>query len=114
MVLELNESSSAQPETAVDMESLLQGQEGYVARPGEIRKGRVIQVTEDGALVDVGLKREGFVPASDLRQVRKEMGKFTRAMRSLSNSWRARARGTLRPPSIRPAWRRIGFGQRRC
>ncbi len=76
MSLELAESSSAQPETVVDMESLLQEQEGYVARPGEIRKGRVIQVTEDGALVDVGLKREGFVPASDLRQVRKEMGEI--------------------------------------
>ncbi len=76
MSLELVVSSSTQPETAVDMESLLQEQEGYVARPGEIRKGRVIQVTEDGALVDVGLKREGFVPASDLRQVRKEMGEI--------------------------------------
>ncbi|MBC7227127.1 MAG: S1 RNA-binding domain-containing protein [Thermoflexales bacterium] len=76
MVSEFTESSSAQPETAVDMESLLQEQEGYVARPGEIRKGRVIQVTEDGALVDVGLKREGFVPISDLRQVRKEMGEI--------------------------------------
>ncbi len=75
MVLEFT-ASSAQPETAVDMESLLQEQEGYIARPGEIRKGRVIQVTEDGALVDVGLKREGFVPASDLRQVRKEMGEI--------------------------------------
>ncbi len=76
MSLEFTASSSTQPETAVDMESLLQEQEGYVARPGEIRKGRVIQVTEDGALVDVGLKREGFVPASDLRQVRKEMGEI--------------------------------------
>lgn len=72
MSSEFTESSSAQPETAVDMESLLQEQEGYVAHPGEIRKGRVIQITEDGALVDVGLKREGFVSASDLRQVRKE------------------------------------------
>ncbi|MFN3763470.1 MAG: 30S ribosomal protein S1, partial [Anaerolineae bacterium] len=36
----------------------------------------VIQVTQDGALVDVGLKREGFVPMSDLRQVRKEMGEI--------------------------------------
>lgn len=75
MALEFAESS-AQPETAVDMESLLREQEGYIARPGEIRKGRVIQVNKDGALVDVGLKREGFVPASDLRQVRKEMGEI--------------------------------------
>ncbi len=76
MALEFTESSSPQPEAAVDMESLLQEQEGYIARPGEIRKGRVIQVTQDGALVDVGLKREGFVPMSDLRQVRKEMGEI--------------------------------------
>lgn len=75
-MLEFTESSSTQPETAADMESLLQEQEGYIARPGEIRRGRVIQVTENGALVDVGLKREGFVPISDLRQVRKDMGEI--------------------------------------
>ncbi len=76
MSLESTETTSTQPEAAVDMESLLQEQEGYVARPGELRKGRVIQITENGALIDVGLKREGFVPASDLRQVRKEMGEI--------------------------------------
>ncbi len=76
MSLESTETTPIQPEAAVDMESLLQEKEGYVARPGELRKGRVIQITEAGALVDVGLKREGFVPASDLRQVRKEMGEI--------------------------------------
>lgn len=76
MALGSTKTTSTQPEAAVDMESLLQEQEGYVARPGELRKGRLIQVTEDGALVDVGLKHEGFVPASDLRQVRKEMGEI--------------------------------------
>jgi len=52
-----------------DMESLLQQQEDYVARRGDIRVGRVIEITEEGALVDVGLKREGFAPAQDLQQM---------------------------------------------
>lgn len=76
MSSELRETTPVQPEAAVDMESLLQEKEGYVARPGELRKGRILQITEDGALIDVGLKREAFVPASDLRRVRKEMGEI--------------------------------------
>lgn len=76
MLVESSKSTTDQPEMAVDMESLLQTQEGYVARAGELRKGRVIQVKEDGALVDVGLKREGFVPSEDLRRARKEMGEI--------------------------------------
>ncbi len=58
-----------------DMESLL-GEEGdYLARRGDIRMGQVIEVTEEGALIDLGLKREGFAPARDLRQLqRAKMG----------------------------------------
>lgn len=36
---------------------------------GEIRQGRVIAIKEDGIVVDLGLKREGFVPQDDVRQV---------------------------------------------
>lgn len=35
-------------------------------RRGEIRKGIIVSIREDGAVVDVGLKREAVVPASDL------------------------------------------------
>lgn len=64
-----------QPESAMDMESLLQEQEDYTARRGDIRSGRVIEITEEGALIDLGLKREGFASARDLRQVRRaQMG----------------------------------------
>ncbi len=59
----------------VDLESLLREQEGYVARPGDLRRGRVLQVSATGALVDIGLKRECLVPASDLQQMkRRQMG----------------------------------------
>lgn len=72
MAEELVEQTS---ENEVDMETLLQAQEGYITRPGDIRKGRVLQVSEAGALVDIGLKRECFVPSSDLQQMRRrQMG----------------------------------------
>jgi small subunit ribosomal protein S1 len=35
-------------------------------REGSIVKGRVLQVKEDGVIVDVGYKREGFIPAGEL------------------------------------------------
>ncbi len=54
----------------MDMESLLLEEgEGYVAKRGDIRMGRVIEITHDGALIDIGLKREGFVPGRDLQQM---------------------------------------------
>ncbi len=59
-----------EPLSEPDMESLLQeGAEGYDAKRGDIRMGRVIEVNNDGALIDIGLKREGFVPLRDLQQV---------------------------------------------
>lgn len=38
-------------------------------RRGEIRKGVIISIGEDGAVVDVGLKREAIVYASDLERL---------------------------------------------
>jgi small subunit ribosomal protein S1 len=58
-------------DAAVDMETLLGRQEDYVARRGDIREGRVIELSAEGALIDIGLKREGFVPAEDLGRVRR-------------------------------------------
>lgn len=38
-------------------------------RRGEIRKGIIVSIGADGAVVDVGLKREAIVPASDLERL---------------------------------------------
>ncbi len=76
MAEERNEQTSLQPEmNDVDMETLLREQEGYIARPGDLRKGKVLQVSDAGVLVDIGLKRECFVPTSDIQQTRRrQMG----------------------------------------
>jgi small subunit ribosomal protein S1 len=39
------------------------------SKRGEIRLGHVIAIKEEGIVVDLGLKREGFVPQDDVRQV---------------------------------------------
>jgi small subunit ribosomal protein S1 len=36
---------------------------------GEIRQGRIIAIRDDSIIVDLGLKREGVVPADDLQRV---------------------------------------------
>lgn len=76
MAEERNEQASLQPGiNDVDMETLLREQEGYIARPGDLRKGKVLQVSDAGVLVDIGLKRECFVPTSDIQQMRRrQMG----------------------------------------
>lgn len=42
-------------------------------RPGEIVKGRVVQITTDKVLVDVGYKSEGFVSYAEFLDVNKEL-----------------------------------------
>jgi small subunit ribosomal protein S1 len=39
------------------------------AKRGDIRPGRIIASTEEGMMVDLGLKREGLIPAHDLQRV---------------------------------------------
>ena len=41
-------------------------------RRGQIRKGMIVKVDSDGVFVDVGLKRDGFVPMSDLATLGRE------------------------------------------
>jgi len=41
-------------------------------RRGQIRKGVILQFEEHGAIVDVGLKRDGFVPWEDIERLGKE------------------------------------------
>jgi small subunit ribosomal protein S1 len=44
------------------------------ARPqrGELREGMVMQIEDNGVLVSIGTKREGVIPAQDLRQMGEE------------------------------------------
>ncbi|MGQ9516798.1 MAG: 30S ribosomal protein S1 [Anaerolineae bacterium] len=53
------------------MEELLQQEEYGMVQPrrGDVLTGRVISATSEGLLVDVGLKREGVVPAADLSRL---------------------------------------------
>jgi len=73
MQLEPEPQPESQEEGEIDMEALLEEhldqQEAYLGKRGDVRIGEVIEVSTDGALVDIGLKREGFVPAEDLRQL---------------------------------------------
>lgn len=73
MQLEPEPQPEPQEEGAINMEALLEEhldqQEAYVGKRGDVRMGEVIEVSAEGALVDIGLKREGFVPADDLNQL---------------------------------------------
>jgi len=73
MQLEPEPQPESQEEGEINMETLLEEhldqQEAYLGKRGDVRMGEVIEVSADGALVDIGLKREGFVPAEDLRQL---------------------------------------------
>ncbi|MFP4345913.1 MAG: 30S ribosomal protein S1, partial [Anaerolineales bacterium] len=44
---------------------------------GQLREGIVMQVREDGLVVDIGGKRDGFVPASDLKDIEEEKKDFS-------------------------------------
>jgi small subunit ribosomal protein S1 len=41
-------------------------------RRGQIRKGKILRLEEGGAIVDVGLKRDGFVPWQDIERLKDE------------------------------------------
>ncbi|MDF1512731.1 MAG: S1 RNA-binding domain-containing protein [Anaerolineae bacterium] len=42
---------------------------GSTIKPGELRQGIIIDRREDGLVVDIGAKRDGFVPAEDLENL---------------------------------------------
>jgi small subunit ribosomal protein S1 len=54
-----------------EMERLLQGEEYDYQSPkrGDIKKGIIISITPSQMIVDVGLKKEGIVPASDFSKL---------------------------------------------
>ncbi len=64
---ELEESA---PREMPSMAELLEKEfDLWQPRRGEIRKGIIVSIGADGAVVDVGLKREAIVPASDLERL---------------------------------------------
>lgn len=64
-------ATEAAPQEAVSMESLMASHDAYEEsfrelKRGEFLTGRVIQVNDEGAMVDVGYKTEGFIPLNQL------------------------------------------------
>jgi ribosomal protein S1 len=51
------------------------------AAEGEVLQGQVLQVTDQGVIVDVGLKQEGVVPLNQVTEPNGEVSS-NRAMRS--------------------------------
>nr|HMQ51014.1 S1 RNA-binding domain-containing protein [Anaerolineae bacterium] len=53
-------------------EELIEAYDYQQPRRGEIRSGVVLEIDEQGAFVDVGLKRDGFVPRQDIEKLHEE------------------------------------------
>jgi len=65
-----NEGQEQTEPTAGGMEALLEEHFDYAPpRPGDICTGTIIKIDDQGALVDIGYKREGFVPQEDLERM---------------------------------------------
>ena len=65
------EPAAQEEAPAESMESLMASHDAYEEsfrelKRGEFLTGRVIQINDDGAMVDVGYKTEGFIPLSQL------------------------------------------------
>ena len=72
MMAELTQEGPTQDEPVADLETLLD-EHAYCHAPrsGDICVGKVLQVGSEGALVNVGFKREGLVSEDDLRQMQR-------------------------------------------
>jgi small subunit ribosomal protein S1 len=51
------------------LEALLEQHDYDMPQPGDIRKGTIVAITPQGVIIDLGLKRDGFVPSSDLSKL---------------------------------------------
>jgi small subunit ribosomal protein S1 len=68
-----NETKDEQPKTMKDLDEYLSGAYDYQApKHGDIRQGVVVDINENGVILDIGSKREGFVPAEDLTRLDEE------------------------------------------
>ena len=58
----------------IDLDEYLDGAFDYQApRHGDIRQGVVVEIGENGVIMDIGAKREGFVSAEDLSRLDEEI-----------------------------------------
>ena len=60
------------------------------AKRGEIRQAQIISISDDGIMVDLGLKREGLIPGYDLQRVGAETA------RELSEQMKRKSAGEMR------------------
>jgi small subunit ribosomal protein S1 len=64
------EEPGAEPAKKPGMTEVFSEDYTYVQpKRGEIRQAQVITISDDGVMVDLGLKREGLIPAYDLQRV---------------------------------------------
>jgi small subunit ribosomal protein S1 len=69
-----SETGDEQTLTMKDMDEYLTGAYDYQApKRGDIRHGVVVEINDSGAIMDIGSKREGFVPAEDLSRLDEEV-----------------------------------------
>ena len=62
-----------QPLEKNSFEELMSDYEFQMPEVGQVIQGVLIRIDEDGALVDIGVKRDAIVPARDLTQIDKEV-----------------------------------------
>ncbi|MFT7586681.1 MAG: small subunit ribosomal protein S1, partial [Cellvibrionaceae bacterium] len=57
---------------SAELEQYLEQHDFDMPRPGDIRKGMILDITERGVIIGLGLKRDGFVPPDDLSKLSDE------------------------------------------
>jgi small subunit ribosomal protein S1 len=69
-----NEDKGEPALTMQDLDEYLTGAYDYQApKHGDIRHGVVVEINDNGVIMDIGSKREGFVPADDLARLDEEI-----------------------------------------
>ncbi|MBN1815546.1 MAG: S1 RNA-binding domain-containing protein [Anaerolineae bacterium] len=69
-----DEAKDEQAPTMQDLDKYLTGAYDYQApKHGDIRHGVVVDINDNGVIMDIGSKREGFVPADDLTRLDEEI-----------------------------------------
>lgn len=58
-----------QPDFAVQLEQFLEEHDYDMPKAGDIRTGVIVSISQQGIIVDLGVKRDGLVPASDLQKL---------------------------------------------
>jgi small subunit ribosomal protein S1 len=70
LYVENQSTTPTEPDTMENWEDQLEATlSGGELRAGELRKGTILEVTDKGLVVDIGSKRDGFVPQEDLEKL---------------------------------------------